>query len=367
MTGLAMLWVMGVAHAGACDGFLARIGVAKGDDLVNAWSGLAGCNADQAAEAFPRFLLASGDYGTLKKLLLKGMEREAYRAVADAVQQVPIDVRSAVVEEIGGACGDKASVVKFFTVAYGSARAASFNAWQPALEACKAAPFSAWLHETIAAPPRGDFQEKYAVLLHVLARTERADGLPVLEAAAITAAGSEGPLGAILEAMQRATQLPGIGARQDPALRDTIGASLVRVAEAAPPGAVSRVAERLVNLGREDLAAALLPRLYPDRATPSGGFRWAAAAAEICEDDVVLHYTSWVEAPIRWSVMQGATTALQGQNPKLKCGAVDWPVFATEAPVAAEDEVSDWLARLAERPELAGKSIKLKSEKVDVP
>jgi hypothetical protein len=367
MAGWALLWAMGWAHAGACDGYLARIGVAKGDDLVTAWSGLAGCNAEQAAEAFPRFILASGDYGTLKKLLLKGMERESFRAVADAVQQVPVDVRSAVVEEIGGACVEKAHVVKFFSAAYDTARAASFNAWQPALEACKAEPFATWLHGAVAAPPRGDFNEKYAVLLHVLARTERAAALPVLEAAAITAAGAEGPLGAVLEAMQRATQLPGIGARQDPALRDTIGASLVRVAEAAPPGAVSRVAERLVNLGREDLAAALLPRLYPDRATPAGAFRWAAAAAEICEDDVVLHYTSWVEPPKRWSVMQGATLALQGQNPKLKCGGTDWPVFATEAPVASEDDISDWLGTLAERPELVGKSIKLKSEKVDVP
>jgi hypothetical protein len=361
------LWAMSTAQAGACDSYLAAAAKAKGGELVAAYKGLVKCDAVLANAEFPRFMTAGGDLETLKALAIAAIDLGAHGGVGAAMSKVPYEHRTALAQAVGDACATHPRVVEFVQASYTGLKASDFTFWQPVLATCAAPALGAWIEKTAAAPPSGNFNEKYGAVLAQLARQRGAAALAVLEAAAIKAGKEGGPLKTILETMQRAIEPQSLSASITPEDRAALEASMLRVAKSIPREQVQTVVDRLINAGSESAAATLLPIVFEDRVQAGGELLWAAAAVEACDGAAVVHWTSWTEAPTRWSVVDGATKALAGQGAKLKCDGGTWPVFASTEPLADDNAVALWLGGVVAEQEAKGLKVKPKEEKVAIP
>lgn len=352
------------ARAGSCDKLVAPATTAKGAALVTAWKKLADCDPSVAGREYERFMVASGDLQTLTDLTLAAVDGDAWNAVWQGMGRVPYEHRTELAKAVGATCDARVKVLPFLEGAYTALKGADFESWQPAFEACRAAPLDAFLERVIADPPASPYNEKYHGAMRAFADHKGADAVPTLEAAAILAGTRGGPFSSVLDVIKEAIQPSG---RLSDADRAAYEASLTRVALAVPVASARLVADKLLNAGSEAAAASLLAARYADR-MEGGALRWVAAAVEACDGDAVVHWVTWTEAPTRWEVQQGATEALRAVPAKLKCktdGA--WPVVSSDEPLRAAADADAWLTQ-AEQPWVAkGVKVKRKQEKVAVP
>jgi hypothetical protein len=143
-------------------------------------------------------------------------------------------------------------------------------------------------------------------------------------------------------------------------LRDAMG----RIAEGAQPASARIVADRLYQLGYGDAAAALLPKVYPDRVQGNGSMLYAVASIEACSGSTVVHYAQVTDKAKRWVISEDVTAPARAFKPRLKCTAEgEWPVMATPEPVSNKADIEAWVQSLADAETGKGSETKLREEK----
>jgi hypothetical protein len=354
------------AFAGSCDGFVSQAASAKGEALIKAYTSLAKCDVELARREVGRFLVASGDLETLVPMAVAAIDAGAYNGLWTFMDKVPYQFRDTLARDVGTSCVDHPGVMPFLQGAWTALKGSDFTAWQAALSTCKKAEMTSWLEELVKAPPVSSYNDKYNAAMDALVQHRGIDALSVLEVAAVAAGKNEGPFNNIVETIQRSIQSRGSVGAPSAEAKAKMEETLVRVAKAVPAANARIVADRLVNAGSEQVAAALLPAIFPDRVQSGDKMLWAAAAVESCDGQAVIHWASWTEAPKRWAVVGAVTEPLRASKPALKCDSGTWPVIATEEPLTdsaaaqafVEKHVGEWTAK--------GMKVKAKQEKVTV-
>jgi hypothetical protein len=359
---VVLLLLAGVAHAGSCDSYVAQAASAKRDALVQAYKKLASCDVNLARREVSRFLLASGDVETMVPLSIAAIDAGAFDGLWSFMAKVPYQHRDTLAASVGEACAEHANVLPFLQGAWTALKGTDFTAWQGALTTCAKPELATWLDGLVQAPPASPYNDKYNAAMTALVKQRGADALPTLEAAAVVAAKGGGPFNNIVETIQRSVA-PGAPAEAKTRMED----ALVRVAKAVPAEQARLVADRLVNAGSEQVAAALLPAIFPDRVQGGDKMLWAALAVEACDGEAVVHWASWTEAPTRWAVVGPATTPLRAAKHALKCDGGVWPVIASNEPLANADAVKAFVDAAIAEQTAKGNKVKDKAEKIVVP
>lgn len=362
---LALAAIPSVAVAGPCDGWIKKADAASGAALVEAYKGLASCDATAAKDAFPRLMLRATELETLVPLSLAAIASDGFVPVWEMMAKVPYEHRTAVAEQVGSACADQPKVVAFLQGAYVGLKGTDFTSWGPAIERCAAPSLQAWMEGALADPPASAYNEKYNAIVTAWVDGRGVAGLPALEKAAVIAGTRGGPFPTLIEAMTRAVQPSSLREKPKPEDQALLEAALVRVAKAVPPEAAQAVADRLGASGNAGLAASLLPAIHPEAATPDGKVRWAAAAIEACEGEGLVHWATWTEVPSRLDVSEPAKAAWATVKPKLKCGAEGWSYRVTPGPVS-EEAAQAWVGELLAQLEKEGTKAKDKQESLAV-
>lgn len=356
----AALGLSSVAWANNCATYEQAAKTAEGESLVEAYVGLTTCNPARAKEAFPAFMRAAGNLETLTPLAIAAIDADAWTAVWDMMKKVPYEHRKALANGIGASCGDHAKVVPFLQGAHSGLKGTEFAAWAPAIESCPAEPLTAWLEKVVVEPPRSPYNEKYNAVLTSYAKIKKADALPVLEKAAIAAGNNDGPFNNVIDTMQRAITPESVADRVTDEVKASLEQSLVRVASGVTPENARMVADRLYTAGSEELAASLLPAVYPKRVQPDGGLMWGVASVESCDGQAIIHWRTFVEQPKRLAIVDAASGPMRSVKSKLKCTPEgEWPVFATTEPLGSRDDATGWLAEMIG--EWEGKGLKVKA------
>lgn len=357
-----------VASAANCDGYLAKIGTAKGQSLIDAYQGLVRCDAALGRSEFGKYAQAAGTLETLIPLTLAGVDASAYGSVWETMGKIPYEFRTELAQAVGAACDTHPKLVEFFRTSYVGQKGTEFSSWQSALTACKSDAMAAWVDSVVADPPTSNYNDRYNAVLGGVIDARHGAALPLLEKAAILAGTRGGPFNNLLDVIQRSVEVTGYGKQTSPEDRDAMVQTLVRVAKAVPPESARAVADRLLNAGDEGVAASLLPAIYPDRVQAGGGMMWAGAAIEACDGDAVIHWVAFTEPPKRLSVLDAVAVPLRTSKAKLKCPEdTAWTVRAVDAPVKDRAAAQAWVDALAAELDAKGIKAKGKEEAVTVP
>jgi hypothetical protein len=332
--------------------------------VVRTFKQLLSCDKAVAERDFERFMVRASDMETLVPLTLAAIDSEVYGAVWKMLGRVPYEYHVPLAEGVGAACQDHANVVPFLQGAHASLKGTEFVSWEPALSSCKSPDLGTWMESLVLDPPKSPYNDKYNAIITTFAKIRRVESIPTLEQAAITVAERGGPFNNIVETLQRSVEGESYRDKADPADTAEMEASLVRVAKKASPEQARLVADRLYTAGNEQLAASLLPAIYPDRVQADGSLLWAGAAVEACDGAAWIHWTSFTAQPTFWSVIERVQDPLRGAKARLKCTAEDaWPVFAPDAPLAGKDATEEWVNTLVADWEAKGMKVKATHEK----
>lgn len=362
---LAILLIPAPALAGKCDAQLARISTSEGAALVESYGTLLRCDAEVAGTAFGTVVKQVKDLDTAVGVALTAIDHKAYAPVWSMLEVVPdYEMRDQIAKGVGAACVDHPEVVTFLQGAYFGLRNTQFGRWSPALGECAAPTLQSWLEETASKPPAVIYDEKYNSILTALVARQGVEALPVLQRAAVEAAGKGGPFSAIIEKMTEAIQPKELGASPTPESKQKLEQAFVAVANAVAPEQAAMVADRLYNSGAEASAATLLPRIYPDRVQADGGLLYGVASIEACGGQAVVHYATVNEPAKRWSILSDIEGPARAFKPRLKCPAGDpWPVFVTPEPIASATDLETWSATVVTQAGAKGDTVKTRPEK----
>lgn len=344
---LTVLTLSTIAHAGACDGELAKISSLSAETVAASYASLLQCDKAAAETNFNRYLEKATDSDALLRLSMAAIDGNTWKPLWSALGKITsYEARDEVARRVGSACTTNAKVVSFLEGAYFGLRDIEFQQWDDAFTACPDSGLWQWMDKTVASPPDKMFDEKYDALLGVYARTRKVEALPALTTAAQKAAAS-GPFDMILAKMGDAVA-PGIGEDPDPAAQARLTESLVAVAKAVSADKARSVANQLANSGEDAAAAQLLPVIYPGRAQ-NGSFVYGAVAVEAGDcggkKQAWLHYATVYEPGKRWSILQDIEGPMRAGKARLgkTCTAEGtWTVAYTPEPLKSASEVDDW-------------------------
>lgn len=368
---ILLLGATSTSHAAACDALASKASAVKGEQIVTTFRELARCDAKLAERHFYDFMRSSTDVGTLVSLSLAALDAGVFQPVWNMMEKVPdYSARDEVAKGVGAHCADHSSVLPFVQGGYSALGDRQFNSWREALGACDAPALVTWLEQTAANPPAVAYDEKYNTIIESLVKKKRVEALPLLEQAAIAAGKSGGPFSTLLDRMADAVRPATFGGKVAPEDQKKLEDALGRIAAAVPPEQARLVADRLYQNGAEEAAAALLPRIYPDRVQAGGKMLYGVAAVESCDKEAVVHYATVTDPARRWSIVDDVTdSARRDFKPRLKCTAEgDWPVLTTPEPAVSKGEIDTWAAALVEEWGAKGLTAKLREEKgIDLP
>ncbi|MBT3220352.1 MAG: hypothetical protein HN348_14800 [Proteobacteria bacterium] len=361
---ILLLLLPATGFAGKCDYLVKRAGTTQGDALVRAYSDLLKCDQELAQSSFDEFMRNSKDVGTLVDLSMVAIRAKTYTPVWSMLEKIPdYGARDEVSKGIGSKCNKEPEVVTFLKGAYYGLRGRQFSQFESALITCNSPELTTWLEEVVATPPSASYDEKYNAVITAYVKQKRGNALPILERAAVAAAGNGGPFNTVIEKMEQAVQ-PVFGEDMTDEEKAKLEASLITVAGAVIPEQAAMVADRLYNSGNQAAAASLLPRVYPDRVQSGGRLMYGVAAIESCDSQTVVHYTAVYEPSKRWSILEDVTDTARGFKARLKCESNDpWPVLSTSEPLARKADVDTWVNGLVEQWVAKGHETKSKSEK----
>lgn len=360
---LAVLSAPALAHAN-CDALVKRASTAKGDALVSTYKQLVACDKAAAETHYLDFLKQTGDVPTMVQLSLTAIDNQIFMPVWTSLEKLKdYTARDETAQAIGAACEQHPQVIAFLKGAYFGLKNIQFSQWDDAFATCPAAEIEAWIQARVEDPPATSFDEKYNTVLKIWTDRKRAEGMATLKAAAIAAAGKDGPFNSILEAMDTAVQPESYGADVTPENAALLKGALVEIAGSVGPERARFVADRLFNAGNESAAASLLPSVYPDRVQSNGGLLYGVASIEACDNQVVVHYTTALEPATRWSVGADLEAPAREFKPRLKCTPDGpWPVLVTPEPVTDTKAVDAWVQGLLPQWTDKGMSVKTRSE-----
>ncbi len=352
--------------AGNCDAIVARADKQEGDKLIASYQDLIACGAAEAEGAFGAFMTHSGDAETLAALSLAAIDAKLWKPVWEMIGKIPdYDARDVVAEGVGAACTDHDQVVPFLQGAYYGLRDIDFAQWDDAFVSCSAETLGEWMVSVVSAPPASLFDEKWNGLVSSYVNKNKADALPVLGAAGVTAAQNGGPFEAILASMEESVQ-GDFGAAASDEDQGRLEEALLEMAHNLPPDQARSVADRLANSGSDDKAAELLPAIYPDRVRDGGGFYYGAASVEACTDgtEAYLHTALVTEDGSRYFVQPDVEDPMRAAKAKAKCDVDSpWAVIVTPEPLGSDKELGAWIDELVAQYEGKGFTVKTKSEK----
>ena len=366
---LAGMLASGPANA-ACESLVRRAAASSGSALAANFRTLAKCSQEEADVAFDSLLPRANNVQALVDLSMAAIETDVWNPVWRVLghDALSYDVRDRISDEIGSQCGSNPKIVSFLKGAYFALRDIQFQQWDDALIACQSADLDAWIIEQTKNAPSSMFDEKYNAMMGVLVSRKGADALPTLSSAAIKAA-NDGPFDAILMQMDAAVQ-PGIGEPIKPDEQARLEKELVQVASAVNRDKARAVADRLANAGAESAAAQLLPTVYPDRVSSTGGFAYGAASIERADCDgtqtAVIHLARVEESGQRWIILDDVRGPMQAVKPKLtKCTAEgsEWGVSTTSEPVSSSKEIDAWVDGIAKQWTEKGYDVSIRREK----
>lgn len=357
-----------VAHAGKCDGALAKTTAATGEALAPAFTALAQCDAELAANTFKDLLPKATDADALHALSLAAIQTNVWQPVWKLPGYIgDYSVRDEVVSAIGAECGEQPTVLTFLQASYSGLKDIEFQRWEKALGACTAPGLVDWMIKEIEKPPAKLYDEKYNTLVGIYTKRARADGLPTLTKAAIAAA-TGGPFDGLLAQMDEAVA-PTMGQEIAPADKEKLEAALIETARAVDKDKAKAVADRLANSGSQRAAARLLPTIYPGRVQDGGSFLYGAAAIEQgdCkgEKTAVIHLAEVTDPGKRWVILSDVEAPLRASKAKLKgCTAEEpWGVTSTPEPVKDAKGIEAWSAELEKQLSAKGYAVKVQTEK----
>jgi hypothetical protein len=354
----------------ACESLIHRASGSSGSALATNFKALARCSQDEADAAFDSLLPRAKSVDTLVALSMAAIETDVWNPVWRVLghDALDYDVRDQISDRIGSQCGNNPKIVSFLKGAYFALRDIQFQQWDDALVACQSADLNQWLIQQAEKAPSSMFDEKYNALLGVVAARLGTDALPIFATAAIKAA-NDGPFDAILMQMDAAVQ-PGIGEPIKPEDQARLETQLVKIASAVNRDKARSVADRLANAGASEAAAQLLPTVYPDRVTSSGGFEYGAASIERADCDgtksVVIHLARVEEPGKRWIILNDVRGPLQAVKPKLaKCTAEgsEWGVSTTPEPIGSSKDVDKWIESIEKQWTEKGYEVSVRKEK----
>jgi hypothetical protein len=362
----AVLAILIAAPAAAdCDGIAKKAQSVSRADVAPTFSKLIACDAEVAEAHFDDFMKASGDVETLVQLALVTIDAGLYTPVWGLLDNIPdYSARDEVAAAVGSKCVEHSGMLPFIKGAYVGVGDRQFGQWREALRSCTVEGMTLWLKEVTTKPPTSSYHNKYTTVVEAFVRHKTTDALEVLENAATEAGANGGPIGDLLDQMAESLRPEGLGARMSEddkgKLRDAMG----RIAEGAQPASARIVADRLYQLGYGDAAAALLPKVYPDRVQGNGSMLYAVASIEACSGSTVVHYAQVTDKAKRWVISEDVTAPARAFKPRLKCTAEgEWPVMATPEPVSNKADIEAWVQSLADAETGKGSETKLREEK----
>jgi hypothetical protein len=372
IAGLIALSSATVAEA-KCESLVRNGSRHTGARLIQTYKSLIRCDQQQAQDAYNTFMQQAGGGGTesLSDLAMVAIEHQIWNPVWEMIGKISdYNARDEVAAVIGEKCTDHESVVNFLQGAYFGLRDLDFKQWDDALITCNAPAFEEWLIRSVENPPAKQYDEKWDTLASVLVKRKKVDALGHLSTAAIAAAANNGPYDTILTHMADAIDAP-FGQEASEAEKTALQSALVEVAKQVDPHRARAVAGQLSDAGFEDQAANLLPTIYPDRVSDSGGFTYAAASVEAatCKDGekkAIVHLAIVKDPGTRFDVFDEVTEPLRGSKARLKKCTVDvepWPIWVSEAPLIRSGDAKDAAARLVQDWEGRGYSVRFRSEK----
>jgi hypothetical protein len=354
----------------ACESLVRRATASSGTALATNFKTLARCSQDEADASFDSLLPRAKNVDTLVALSMAAIEVDVWNPVWRVLDHdaLDYDVRDQISGQIGSRCESNPKIVAFLKGAYFALRGIQFQQWDDAFIACQSPDLNQWLIQQAEKPPSSMFDEKYNALLGIVGARMGADALPVFANAAIQAA-NDGPFDAILMQMDAAVQ-PGIGEPIKPDEQVQLEKELVKIASAVNRDKARSVADRLANAGATEAASQLLPTVYPDRMTSSGGFEYGAASIERADCDgkktVVIHLARVEEPGKRWIILNDIRVPMQSVKPKLgKCTTEgsEWGVSTTPEPIASSKDVDNWLATIEKQWSDKGYAVSTRKEK----
>ncbi|MFT4623852.1 MAG: hypothetical protein ACI8PZ_002508, partial [Myxococcota bacterium] len=212
---LAAVSLAGPASAN-CDSIAKKAATVDRTRVAPTFAELVKCDAGVAEARFDDFMRASGDVDTLVALSLVAIDAGLYKPVWGLLDNIPdYSARDQVAAAVGGKCTEHEGLLPFLKGAYVGVGDRQFGQWREALRGCSSEPLVAWLEEITAAPPSASYDKKYTTVVESFVAHRHADALPVLEAAAVKASQTGGPIGDLLDQMAESLRPEGLGARMD--------------------------------------------------------------------------------------------------------------------------------------------------------
>ncbi len=351
--------------AANCDSIAKKAQSVDRSQVAPTFGKLVACDPGVAESHFDDFMKASGDVDTLVALALVTIDAGLYTPVWGLLDNIPdYSARDEVAAAVGSKCAEHEGMLAFIKGAYVGVGDRQFGQWREALRSCSAEGLTAWLEEVTAAPPTTAYDKKYTTVVEAYVRHKKAEALPVLQAAAAKAGAEGGPIGDLLDQMAEALRPEGLGARMSDDDKATLRDAMSSIAETAKPDAARAVADRLYQLGYADAAAALLPKVYPERVQGNGNMLYAVASIEACSGLAVVHYAQVTDKAKRWVITDEVTAPARAFKPRLKCTADgDWPVMVTPEPVASKADIEAWVQGISDAETAKGNETKLREEK----
>lgn len=351
------------ATAGTCEALVDKHVSMAGSALLDGFAAVVQCDKAVAEASYTEFMKASGDVETLVGLSMVAVNNEMFTPVWHMLDKVPYANRDDVAAGVGAECVDSDALLPFLQGAFYGLKGVQFDQWEEALVTCPKSEVADWLEGVVKAPPSKSYDDKYDTMTSAYIKRLKVDALPVLQGAAITAAGQGGPFNALVDAMNTAIRPADFS---DPSADDSeaLHNALIAVAKEVSPEQAALVADKLYTAGAEQAAASLLPLVYPDRVQSDGRLLYGVASVEMCDDEAIIHWASVTEPSKRWSIVSDVEGPARAFKAKLKCTADgDWPVVTTGEPTASNADVQAWADSLVAQWEGKASSVKLKGEK----
>lgn len=363
-----LLVLASLAHAG-CDAQVAAIASLTPEAVPTAYQALIGCDSKVAEASFVKFLEKASDTDAVTGLVQVAIDAKLWTPAWTSLSKVPdFSARDEIASNIGGQCAEHPTTVTFLQGAY-TLRDVEFKQWTHAYDVCDDTKLWDWVEAKVKAPPPKQVDEKYIGVANIYAKKKHAEAVPVLSAAAVTAAGNGGPFNSLLESISTA-MAPGFGQNMTDEAKKQLEETLVGIAQKTGPEQAKGVATQLANSGSEEAAASLLPVLYPDRLQPGGTFLYGVASVEsgTCsgKKTAFVHYTTLTESGTHWSILSEIESPMRAMKPKLKGCTVDeggWPVVHTEEPEKSANDSTTWAEERAKEWSDKGYEVKLQKEK----
>jgi len=357
---VGLAWLLPAwSAAAACETEVSALQSAEGPHVAQAFAAVAACDPTVAGGQLGGAVKRTGDVESLVSLAQAAIDAGLATEVHGMLEPIPDwAAREETARAIGALCTSDPKILEYVVGLHGSVKDRTFVAWSGALRTCEAPELTAELEALAAKPSATAFDDKYATVVDLYATKKGVDAIPVLEKAAIASA-KGGPFPVVVDALLKAATPEGIGTRPEGAAREALIGAFTRIATAATPDQVTTLADKLVAMGAEDAAAALLVHIYPDRVQPDGGFVYGVAAVERCEDEALVHWAVVREPGTRWAVTDAVQEPASSFEPRLKCKTpAPYTVVTTPGPVASTADVGAWAASQA----ASGGGAKLREE-----